>query len=131
MNNALKKIAILEDDLVMREVVAHKLAGAGFVVKSASDGSSGFLLLEQEKPDLIVLDIMMPGMDGNEVLARLRAHPDQKLANTPVIVLSNVWDKQQILKAKEFNVAEYMIKANFTPDEILAKIQEVLERFNN
>ena len=131
MNNALKKIAILEDDLVMREVVAHKLAGAGFVVKSASDGSSGFLLLEQEKPDLLVLDIMMPGMDGNEVLARLRAHPDKKLANTPVIVLSNVWDKQQILKAKEFNVAEYMIKANFTPDEILAKIQEVLERFNN
>ena len=131
MNNALKKIAILEDDLVMREVVAHKLAGAGFVVKSASDGSSGYLLLEQEKPDLLVLDIMMPGMDGNEVLARLRAHPDKKLANTPVIVLSNVWDKQQILKAKEFNVAEYMIKANFTPDEILAKIQEVLERFNN
>ena len=121
------KIAVIEDDLVMRELVSHKLGNEDYDVKTANDGTSGFLLIEQEKPSLVVLDIMMPGMDGNEVLKRMRTHSDPKISNIPVIVLSNVWDKEQIVKARKYNVADYLIKANFTPDEILAKIKEVLE----
>lgn len=117
----------MEDDVVMREVVSHKLTGEGFGVKTAGDGNSGYALIEQEKPDLVILDIMMPGMDGNQVLERLRSHKDKKIADTPVIVLSNIWNKEQILEAKKYNVAEYMIKAYFTPDEILAKIKHVLK----
>jgi DNA-binding response OmpR family regulator len=73
------------------------------------------------------MDLMMPNMDGYEVLKRLRAHSDSKIAKTPVIVLSNLWSKEDILKAQQYDVKDYMIKAYFTPDEILAKINAVLE----
>lgn len=122
-----KKIVVLEDDLAMREIVMHKLKNSGFDAKAAEDGGKGYIMIEQEKPDLVVMDIMMPDMDGYEVLKRLRSHPDKKLAATPVIVLSNLWSKDDIVKAKQYDVKDYMIKAYFTPDEILAKINAVLE----
>jgi DNA-binding response OmpR family regulator len=123
-----KKIVVMEDDLAMREIMLHKLTKAGFDVKPAEDGSQGYILVEEEKPDLVVMDLMMPNMDGYEVLKRLRAHPDSKIAKTPVIVLSNLWSKEDILKAQQYDVKDYMIKAYFTPDEILAKINAVLEK---
>jgi DNA-binding response OmpR family regulator len=123
-----KKIVIMEDDLAMREIMLHKLTKAGFEVKPAEDGSKGYILVEEEKPDLVVMDLMMPNMDGYEVLKRLRAHSDSKIAKTPVIVLSNLWSKEDILKAQQYDVKDYMIKAYFTPDEILAKINAVLEK---
>jgi len=126
-----KKIVVLEDDLAMREIVNHKLKNSGFAIKMAEDGGKGYLLIEQEKPDLVLMDLMMPDMDGFEVLKRLRAHPDKKLAATPVIVLSNLWSKEDVLKAKQYNVEDYLIKAYFTPDEILAKIKEVLNKNSN
>lgn len=122
-----KKIVVMEDDLAMREIMLHKLTKAGFDVKPAEDGSKGYILVEEEKPDLVVMDLMMPNMDGYEVLKRLRAHSDSKIAKTPVIVLSNLWSKEDILKAQQYDVKDYMIKAYFTPDEILAKINAVLE----
>ena len=125
------KIVIMEDDMAMREIMTHKLTMAGFDVKSAEDGAQGYLLIEQEKPILVVMDLMMPNMDGYEVLKRLRAHTDQKIANTPVIVLSNLWSKDDILKAQKYNVKDFMIKAYFTPDEILGKINEVLENIEH
>jgi DNA-binding response OmpR family regulator len=125
-----KKIVVLEDDLAMREIVKHKLSQSGFDVKVAEDGSKGYLLIEQEKPDLVLMDIMMPNMDGYEVLKRLRAHHDKKIAEMPVIVLSNLWSKDDVVKAQKYNVQDYMIKAYFTPDEILAKINAVLDKLN-
>ncbi len=122
-----KKLVIMEDDLAMREIMAHKLSLAGFDLKVAEDGAQGYLLVEQEKPDLVVMDLMMPNLNGFEVLERLRSHADTKIANTPVIVLSNSWSKEDILKTQSFNVKDYLIKAYFTPDEILAKINAVLE----
>lgn len=130
MNIKNKKIVVLEDDLAMREIVTHKIKSSGFDVKSAEDGAKGYILIEQEKPDLVVMDLMMPDMDGYEVLTRLRAHKDQKISKVPVIVLSNLWSKDDILKARKFNVADYMIKAYFTPEEILGKIEAVLESKN-
>ncbi len=122
-----RKLVLMEDDLAMREIMTHKLTLAGFDVVVAEDGAQGYLLVEQEKPVLVVMDLMMPNMDGFEVLKRLRAHADQKIANTPVIVLSNLWSKDDILKAQSYNVKDYIIKAYFTPDEILGKINAVLE----
>lgn len=125
-----KKILVLEDDAAMREIVTHKLKSAGFDIKSAENGSIGYMLIEQEKPDLVVMDLMMPDMDGYEVLKRLRSHKDEKISKVPVIVLSNLWSKDDILKARQYNVADYMIKAYFTPEEILGKIEAVLEENN-
>ncbi len=120
-----KKIVVLEDDLSMREIVTRKISLAGFTVKSAEDGKQGWELIQAEKPDLILLDLMMPEMDGFQVLEVLRRCPDKKLAETPVIVLSNLWSSEDMLKAKSYSVSGYIVKAYFTPEEILGKIRDV------
>ena len=78
----------------------------------------------------VLLDLMMPEMDGFQVLEKIRADKDSKMAKLPVIVLSNLWSSQDILKAQSLKASEYMVKAYFTPDEILAKIREVLSKNN-
>jgi CheY-like chemotaxis protein len=122
-----KKIIVVEDDLAMREIVVHKLSSKGFKVKEAENGKLGLDLIIAEKPDLVLLDLMMPELDGFGVLTALRALPDKQLANTKVIVLSNLWSNEDILKAKSFGVADFLVKAYFTPEDIFAKIIKVLE----
>lgn len=125
------KILTIEDDQAMREIVFHKLASAGFDVRSAQDGKQGFELFKEFKPDLVILDLMMPEMDGFAVLSAIRALPDKKLAQTPVVVLSNLWSSNDILKVKELKVSEFLVKAYFTPDEILGKIKAILLKSQN
>jgi len=126
-----KDILVMEDDVAMAEIVAHKLESQGFLVRHAPDGKQGVELLKAQIPDLIVLDLMMPEMDGFQVLESIRANKDPKVANLPVIVLSNLWSSQDILKTQALKANAYMVKAYFTPDEILAKINEVLAKQNN
>ena len=127
MTNESKKIVVVEDDLAMREIVVHKLSSKGFHVKEAENGKLGLELIQAEKPDLVLLDLMMPELDGFGVLTALRNLPDKKLANTPVIVLSNLWSNEDILKAKSFGVADFLVKAYFTPEDIFGKIVKILE----
>lgn len=121
------KIIVVEDDLAMREIVVHKLASKGYEVKEAENGVRGLELIESERPDLVLLDLMMPEMDGFGVLEALRKNKEKKVAETPVIVLSNLWNNEDILKAKSLGVADFLVKAYFTPEEIFAKIGEVLK----
>ena len=121
-----KKILIVEDDIAMREIVVHKLSANGFVVKEAGDGKDGIELIIQEKPDLVLLDLMLPEVNGFEVLETIRKNPDAAIASTPIIVLSNLWSNKDILKTKALNVQAYLVKAYFTTEEILKKINEVL-----
>ncbi|PIR96155.1 MAG: response regulator [Candidatus Doudnabacteria bacterium CG10_big_fil_rev_8_21_14_0_10_42_18] len=126
MSEKQKKIAVLEDDMAMREIITQKLSKSGFVVKVAQDGESGIVLIEKEKPDTILMDIMMPGMDGYEVLKRLRSNKDKKLAATPVFILSNLWSREDKVKADKYKVVDYLVKAYFTPDQIVAKVRAKL-----
>jgi len=126
-----KKILVIEDDLAMREIVSHKLLSSGFEVKEAEDGKKGLELIDSFKPNLILLDLLMPEVDGFGVLEALRNNKDPELAKTPVIVLSNLWSNQDILKVKAFNVETFLVKAYFTPGEILGKINEILDKKNN
>src|SRR5262249_9449822 len=121
------KILMVEDDVAMREIVVHKLATNGFDVKEAEDGQEGVDLIIKEQPDLVLLDLMLPEMDGFKVLEIIRKHENPKIANTPVIVLSNLWSNKDILKTKALNVQAYLVKAYFTTEEILTKINEVLK----
>lgn len=121
-----KKVIMAEDDLAMREIVTHKLLAHGFSVKEAEDGHQALDAIKAEHPDIVLLDLMMPEMDGFQVLEELRANPDPKIANTPVIVLSNLWSNKDILRTKALKVQAYMVKAYFTTEEILNKINEVL-----
>lgn len=115
----------------MADIVAHKLQAAGFVVRHAPDGKQGLEMVFQELPDIILLDLMMPEVDGFEVLEKIRDNPDKKISDLPVIVLSNLWSNKDILRTQSLRADEYMVKAYFTPDDILAKIKEVLEKRNN
>lgn len=121
-----KKIIIVEDNIAMREIVVHKLTTNGFEVKEASDGKEGIDLIVKEKADLVLLDLMLPEVDGFEVLETIRKNPDKQIANTPIIVLSNLWSNKDILKTKALKVQAYLVKAYFTTEEILKKVNDVL-----
>ena len=121
-----KKVIMVEDDVAMRDIVVHKLTTNGFAVKQAEDGQQGIDLIIQEKPDVVLLDLMLPEVDGFQVLEAIRKHPDPQIANTPFIVLSNLWSNKDILKTKALNVQAYLVKAYFTTEEILKKVNDIL-----
>jgi DNA-binding response OmpR family regulator len=121
-----KKVLIAEDDPSMAEIVTHKLTTSGFSVRHASDGKIALKMFMEEPPDVMLLDLMMPEMDGFQVLEAIRKDKDQKKAATPVIVLSNLWSNEDILKAKSLKADDYMVKAYFTTEEIMNKINALL-----
>ncbi len=121
-----KKILMVEDDVAMRDIVIHKLLAHGFEVKEAENGKKGIDLILNEKPDLVLLDLMMPEVDGFQVLETVRKNTDNGVKNTPIIILSNLWSNKDILRAKDLQVQAYMVKAYFTTEEILNKINEIL-----
>ena len=121
-----KNILVVEDDPAMAEIVNHKLTQSGFGVRHAADGKIALEMLAQQIPDLMLLDLMLPEVDGFQVLEAMRHSPDKKLAAVPVIVLSNLWSNQDILRAQALKADGYMVKAYFTTEEILKKINEIL-----
>lgn len=121
------KVLLVEDDIAMREIVARKLASNSFMVKEAEDGRIAIELIPQEKPNIILLDLMMPETDGFSVLEYIRGHEDESIKNTPVIVLSNLWSNTDIQRIKKLSAQAYLVKAYFTTDEILQKVLEILE----
>jgi len=126
-----KNIIIMEDDVAMAEIVAHKLTANGFDVRQAQNGKEGLKMISEKLPDLILLDLMMPEMDGFQVLESIRSNKDKKIANVKVIVLSNLWSNSDILRVQSLRADDYLVKAYFTPEEILGKINAVLEEHNN
>lgn len=123
-----KSVIIMEDDVAMAEIVSHKLASSGFAVRHAEDGKQGIGMIAESAPDLVLLDLMMPEVSGFQVLEEIRKSPDKKIANLPVIVLSNLWSNSDILRVKNLRADDYLVKAYFTPEEILGKINALLEK---
>lgn len=115
-------IAIADDDPKMIRLVRRNLEQAAYRVVSASDGPGAISLVESEDPDLLVLDVVMPGMDGCEVLRRLR-----EFTWLPVIILSGKDDEHDIVRGLEAGADDYVTKP-FAPKELLARIQAVLRR---
>jgi DNA-binding response OmpR family regulator len=120
-----KTILIVEDDKFLRELIAQKLAKEGYSISEAIDGEEGIKKIKTEKPDLVLLDLILPGIDGFEVLSRMKA--DEKLAEIPVIILSNLGQREEIERGLKLGANDYMIKAHFTPREIIDKIKSVLK----
>jgi DNA-binding response OmpR family regulator len=121
-----KKILVAEDELSMREIVVEKLQSAGFDVAQAENGAIAIKMLEKEKPDLVLLDLMMPEVDGFGVLEFIRSNKKSAISKVPVIILTNLWSKEEIIKTKNLGVQAYIIKAYMTTEEILEKVNEVL-----
>jgi len=120
-----KKILIVEDDKFLRELIAQKLIKEGYNIVEAVDGEKGIKSVKEEKPDLILLDLILPGIDGFEVLAKIKEDP--VLSQIPVIILSNLGQKDDIERGLKIGAVDYLIKAHFTPGEIIEKVKAVLK----
>lgn len=124
MNIIDAKILIIEDDQFLRDLISQKLLKEGFKVVGAIDGEEGLKKATEEKVDLILLDLILPGMDGFEILSKLKQKAETN--KIPVIILSNLGQKDDVAKAKDLGAADYMIKAHFTPGEIIDKVKQIL-----
>lgn len=115
---------IVEDDNFVAEVYSTKLLEMGHEVQIAQNGEEGLALIEKSKPDLVLLDILMPVMGGIELLEELKKKVEWK--NIPIILLTNVGEKESIQKARNLGVQDYLIKSHFTPAEVIEKIESIL-----
>lgn len=119
-----KKILIVEDYRFLREAIGKKLREDGFDVSEAVDGEEGLKKTKEEKPDLVLLDLILPGIGGFDVLAKIKE--DATLNKVKVIVLSNLGQKEEIEKGMSLGANDYLVKANFTPREISEKSKKLL-----
>ena len=119
-----KKILIVEDDSFLQGLASTKLEKEGFTVSGASNSDEAMKLLGSDTPDLILLDLVLPGMDGFGILKMIRE--DAKTAAIPVIVFSNLSEEKDIKHAKDLGATDYMIKSNFTLDELADRIKGLL-----
>ena len=119
-----KKILIAEDDDFLRGMYQSKLEMEGFLVDVAENGKEAFKAMEKNPPNLILLDILMPVMNGFEFLHQLSASKKNK--NIPVILLTNLSGKEDLDKGLKLGAKDYLIKAHFTPEEVIKKIKQYI-----
>ena len=119
-----KNVLIAEDDNFVAEVYSTKLLEMGHKVRIAQNGEEGLKMIGEEKPDLILLDIIMPVMGGIEMLGELKKKDEWK--QIPVILLTNVGEKESVQKVMNLGVRDYLIKSHFTPAEVIEKIEAIL-----
>jgi DNA-binding response OmpR family regulator len=118
------KILIIEDELFLRELLASYLENAHHKVISAERGEEGIRKARESDPDIILLDLILPGIDGFEVLRQIKRDPG--LSHIPVLILSNLGQKRDVDKGIEMGAADYLVKAKFSLSEIEEKIKQIL-----
>lgn len=124
MNPQGKKILLVEDEDFIRDLYTRQLTQAGFLVKGAADGPSGLTALKQEVFDLLLLDIMLPGMNGLQVLREFKTQNP----NSPMItiLLTNLGQEAVIKEGFELGAQAYLIKASYTPDQVVNEVKNAL-----
>lgn len=120
------KILVVEDEHLLRRLLVQSLKEANFEVIEAMDGEEGLVKAKEEKPDLILLDLILPGISGYEVLLRMKKDPF--LEKIPVIVLSNLGQEEEIERAKRLGAKDFLIKAHFTLSQIEEKVKDFFEK---
>lgn len=120
-----KTILIVEDDVSLLRALAGKLVSEGFDIIEAKNGEEGLVKAINDKPDLILLDIVMPRMDGLNMLRQLRM--EEAGADVPVIVLSNLSDTAKTADMVEYGVMDYLLKSDWKLEDIVERIKEVLK----
>lgn len=121
----MSKIAIVEDDVAISQMYRIKFEAEGFKVETAENGKLGLELIEDMKPDIVLLDLMMPEMDGEEMLTKLRQTAHGK--NMKVIVLTNMGESEVPASIKEMQVEAFILKANMTPRQVAKLVEEHLK----
>ncbi len=118
------KVLIIEDDPILLNMYATKLELEDFLVLMAENGEKGLGLAKKEKPDIILLDIILPKMDGFEVLEKFKA--DKTTQSIPVILLTNLNQSEEVRRGLALGAEDYLIKAYFMPSEVINKIKKVI-----
>lgn len=119
------KILLIEDDPFLVNIYSTKLSLEGFEVLEASDAKKGLRLAEKHSPDLILLDLLLPEVNGFKFLEILKKK--KKTKDIPVIVLSNLGEKEDIKRAFDLGVTDYLIKVHFLPEEVIDKIISIVK----
>ncbi len=118
------KIAIIEDDGVIRQMYRMKFEGEGFEVEVAENGRDGVALVQHMKPDIILLDMHMPEMDGAAALTKIRGEKWGK--DIPVIVLTNLGEEESPKSLRALGISGYIVKADFTPRQVVVRVKDAL-----
>ncbi len=124
MDPSSKKILLVEDEVFIRDLYVRQLSKAGFQVKTAGDGQAGLQMLQAEPFDLLLLDIMLPGMNGLQVLREFKTqNPNSKMIT---ILLTNLGQEAVIKEGFELGAQAYLIKASYTPDQVVNEVKNAL-----
>ena len=118
----------MEDEQYLRELYVEVLEDEGFEVDQACDGREGYLAMYKGGYDLVLLDIMLPEMDGLEILEKLKARGGSKKANKKVVLLTNLSKDMALSKGKALGAVGYLIKSDLTPGEIVEKVKGYLNK---
>lgn len=121
----MKKILIVEDDNNLRGILVNLFSQKNYDVFEAEDGESAITLAIDKTPDVMLLDLLLPKVDGFHVLERIRKYPDQKISQMHVVILSNLWTDKDILQARALKIDEYFVKANTDIHDVEKRIEQI------
>ena len=119
-----KKILIVEDDPLLVKMYMTKFKAEGFNIIHAKDGMDGWEKIKSEKPDMVILDVMMPRMSGKDLLKAIRM--TEGIKNLPILMMSNINNPKEIEELKKYGVKEFLVKADNTPNQIVTKVKQYL-----
>lgn len=120
------KIVLVEDDVVLSDMYIKKFSMEGYDIERAMDGEEGLALVRKVKPDIVLLDIMMPKKNGLDTLKDIRADSDAKVQKAYVVLLTNVGEQNYVDEGFKLGANQYLMKSNFTPKEVVQKVEEWL-----
>ena len=118
----MKKVLLVEDDPFLIDIYTTKLKDSGFSIHVAADGEEAINKIREERPDLIVLDVVLPHYDGWEILKEIKA--DKTLNKIKVIILSNLGQREEVEKGLKLGATKYLIKAHYTPSQVVEEIKK-------
>lgn len=121
------KILIIEDDNFLADIYKTKLELEGFKVLLTSDGEKGLKIIQTKNPDLVLLDVLLPKLDGFAILETIKKE-DSPVKTIPIILLTNLGQKEEVHKGLRLGAADYLIKAHFKPAEVIEKIKKILNK---
>ncbi len=121
----MKNILLVEDDPFLIDIYTTKLKQSGFSVGVAEDGDECLRKLKEEAPDLLLLDIVLPSVNGWEILRKIKQ--DDKLKKIEVVILSNLGEKDEVEKGIKLGAVKYLVKAHYTPGEVVEEIKKILK----
>jgi len=121
----MKKILIIEDNEEIMGLLSQKMSDVGYQVVEARDGEEGLMLLRSDQPDLVLLDIILPNIDGLELLKRKQALPETK--DIPVVVISNSGAPAEISQARRLGAVDWITKTEFSLQETIDKIEKIIK----